>query len=256
MAAQVIAVVGAAGGVGTSTAAALVARRRARTGGRTVLVDLAPAGGTLDVLLGVEERPGVRWSDLRRARGVVAPEDLEGRLPLWEGVEALSADRGDGGRPEPDVVRAVVEALAARDGTVLLDVPAAVVRTPGWADVSELVHLVVLVTGQDVLGVAGAVGVRPGLGVADVRLVLRARRAAQVAPAEAAHVLDAPLVAVLPTDRSLPGAVDRGFGPRTTRTSGLERGVRLVEERSRVRAARSRGADRGGSSAAWAAVRG
>ncbi|GGC04332.1 pilus assembly protein FlpE [Cellulomonas carbonis] len=251
MTAHVIAVVGAAGGVGTSTVAALVARRRARTDGAPcVLVDLASAGGTLDVLLGVEEVPGARWSHLHRARGSVAPDDLDDRLVGWEGVEVLSADRAEAGRPAPDVVGSVVAALVRRGGTVVLDVPSAVVGTDRWDAVVGAVGCVLLSTGQDVLGVAAAADVRPRLGGADVRLLLRGRRGAQVAPAEAAHVLGAPLVAVVPTDRSLPQAVDRGLGPRTSARGRLARAVARVEERTRPGRGRTRRV------APWGPVRG
>lgn len=225
-------VVGAAGGVGASTLAALLARARARRGG-TVLVDLDPARCGVEVLLGIEAAHGARWADLQQVRGTVAPADLEGVLPRWCGVEVLSADRR-GGPGEPAAVRAVWDSLAAARGTVVADVPArelladAARGGPLLGPVLTNRTDLLLVIGQDVLGVAGALPVRDALGDGRTQLVLRRRARARVAPFEAAHVLDLPLLAVLPTDRRLAEAVDRGFGPRTPGWSRLARTVAHV----------------------------
>ncbi len=118
--ATVVGVVGARGGVGASTVAAALAlrvhrhgwhaeRRRPRRRGtgragatadvpRVVLVDLDPAGGGLDVHLGIEDVPGVRWPDLAGARGDVSGPELTDLLPDWAGVTVLSGDRW---RPGP-----------------------------------------------------------------------------------------------------------------------------------------------------------
>ncbi|MBC7292320.1 MAG: pilus assembly protein FlpE, partial [Actinotalea sp.] len=107
-----VAVVGAAGGVGASTLAALLARRRAIAGDRVLLVDLDPGGGGLDVLLGLEQVDGARWSDLRHVASGVEARPLLDALPHWRGVSVVSGDPhrtadADGG-PEPAVVGAVL----------------------------------------------------------------------------------------------------------------------------------------------------
>lgn len=224
-------VVGATGGVGASTLAALLARGRARADrGRPVaLVDLAGGGG-LDVLLGVERRPGARWPALAGLRGAVDPGDLDGLLPRWHGVEVLSGHR-EGPRPGAEAVSAVLTALRERGATVLVDLAAHAVggevggavgaRTA--ADGGDLV----LLAHQDVLGVAGAVAVRERH-AGPAHLVLRRRRS-RVAPLEAAHVVDLPLLGLLPTDRRVSDAVERGLGPQAGHR--LRRAVARVGER-------------------------
>ena len=69
-AALVLGVVGARGGVGASTLAAALAARGARRTA-SVLVDLDAAAPGLDLLVGLEDDPGVRWPDLAGAAGAI-----------------------------------------------------------------------------------------------------------------------------------------------------------------------------------------
>lgn len=229
MATEVVLVVGVRGGVGASTLAALAARRcagaRARApGGAVALVDLQPVGGGVEVLLGLEHAEGVRWSDLRDARGTVAGADLEGLLPRWQGVEVLSGDRR-GGPPGEAALAAVWPAVLERCSTVVVDLPPSALGDAPWAPAAAQV---VLVSSQDVAGVAAGLTVRPLLGAAAAHLVLRRRPRARVSPLEAAHVLDLPVLALLPTDRRVADAVDRGLGPVVGGRSALARAADRV----------------------------
>ena len=245
MAAQVLVVVGARGGCGASTVAGLLARERARSGSRgpgarsgnrhrVARLDLDQGRGGVEVLLGIEARPGARWADLSQVHGGLAAADLDGVLPRWAGVEVLGADRRVG-VPSADAVAAVLAALVEGCSTVVVDLPGhrLVARElpadPGRGDVAQTVLAartdLLLVTGQDVMGVAGALAVRDVLGPGAAGLVLRARRRARVAPLEAARVLDLPLLATVPTDRRLAEATDRGLGPVVAPWSRLGRAV-------------------------------
>lgn len=234
-----VVVAGVGGGVGASTLAALLARERARAG-RVVLVDLAGTGG-LDVLLGVERRAGLRWGDLvgggtdaGSGEPSDALEDLAGALPRWRGVEVLSCGR-DGGLPPAGAVAPVLGALADAGASVVVD------ARPGtrvWGGAGGLVAVLegsgagsgapgtegvwgrrapaavlVLVAGQDTLGVAALLATRAEDGAVATGLVLRRRRRSRVAPVEAAHVAGLPLLGVLPHDGRLADAVERGLGP-------------------------------------------
>ena len=248
MSAEVVVVVGACGGVGASTLAALLARRRAREGSTVTLVDLDPGAGGLEIVLGTEDVPGVRWADLADVRGSLAAADLVGVLPRWAGVDVLSGDRRAGG-PARHTVDAVLPALVDGSATVVVDLPghallaAASQRAQGAAwradegpevpddgPAAPLAALgararAVLLTGQDVRGVASAIGVRDALGPVPTLLTLRRRRRARVAPLAAAHVLDLPLLGLLPAQPSVREASDRGLGPVVGPRSRLGRAV-------------------------------
>lgn len=229
MAREVVAVVGAAGGVGASTLAALLARHSAARGAGTVLVDLDLWRGGIEVLLGIEAVPGVRWPDLKQVRGRLAAADLEGVLPRWGRVEVLSATR-PASLLEPAAVEAVWASLVAARGTIVVDLPAEAVlgSAPGAGEVLASRPEVLLTTGQDVLGVAGALAAANHLVSLRTQLVLRRRRRARVAPLEAAHLLGLPVAGLLPEDRRVAEAVDRGFGPAISGRSALARAVARV----------------------------
>lgn len=89
-----IGLIGASGGLGTSTLAAALATRAALAGRSTVLIDLDRGGGGADLLLGCEREPGPRWADLAGASGRVDPQVLLHRLPRSEhDVAVLTGDR-------------------------------------------------------------------------------------------------------------------------------------------------------------------
>ncbi|GAB2527268.1 septum site-determining protein Ssd [Nocardia heshunensis] len=92
----VLAVAGAGAGAGASvlaTAVALTAAGRFRD--RTLLVDCAPFGGGLDLLLGLENAPGLRWPDLTIEHGRVSAPALHAALPAASGLAVLSCGRTD-----------------------------------------------------------------------------------------------------------------------------------------------------------------
>ncbi|GLZ80454.1 hypothetical protein Afil01_52610 [Actinorhabdospora filicis] len=81
----VIGVVGGGGGAGSSVLAAALALAAARAGRQTLLLDLDPLGGGLDLLIGWEARPGRRWPDLAGLeRPSLEPSQLvnDGRLAV------------------------------------------------------------------------------------------------------------------------------------------------------------------------------
>lgn len=156
--AAVLGVVGASGGVGASTLAAACAVRATAAGVGVVLVDGSPFGGGVDVLLGLEHEPGLRWRDLAAARGVLDGAALLGAMPAAEGCRVLSFDRGDprigGGLRHYDDPGPVVQALGAVVELVVLDLPG-----PGRAGAErwwECVDEAVLVVGGGVPQCAAA----------------------------------------------------------------------------------------------------
>ncbi len=208
----VLGVLGARGGVGASVLAAAVARCCAWSGSAAV-VDLSRAGGGLDVLLGIEQVPGLRWPDLVAARGAVDGVALTARLPRWERCAVLSADRARPGAPPPEAEHDVLTALAAATRCTVLDLDRAqVLADPA---VLDLCRAVVLVVPRDVSGVAAALAVRPTLvaAVRDVRLVVRGPAPGGMGVAEVGQAVGMTVRAALGTDAGVRAAVERGVGP-------------------------------------------
>ncbi|WP_263729804.1 septum site-determining protein Ssd [Cellulomonas sp. SG140] len=209
--AAVVGVVGARGGAGTSTLAALTAARLARRTS-TVLVDLDPGGGGLDVTVGVEDADGARWPELAGARGDVPGEDVLALLPRWGACAVLSADR-DGSEPEPGLVADVLQALAGAVGAIVLDLPRG--GASGGAAVLGACDVVVVVARRDLRSVAGTLAVRPRLVAAgaSVGLVVLGRGPGGLSVAELSAAVDLPVLWAGGTTRRLARAAERGALP-------------------------------------------
>ncbi|MBI9115972.1 septum site-determining protein Ssd [Sanguibacter suaedae] len=201
-------VVGACGGAGASVLAAALARVAARADDRALLVDGDARGGGLDVLLGIEDDPGLRWPDLHAARGEVSAEDVVPLLPAWHGVRVLSADRTRPWALTPDVPTDVLRALQRTGDVVVHDL-----RAPDLAAWADRCTAVVVVARCDLTSVAGAVALRDALGATPAGLVVRGPAPGRLGAHDVADATGLPLWGEVRRDRALPGAVERGEGP-------------------------------------------
>ncbi len=221
--ARVVGVVGARGGVGASSLAAVLARSCADVTLSVGLVDLDVDGGGIDVLMGIEHEPGLRWADLAGESGGFGGADLTSRLPAWRGVRVLSADlRAAPGARSEQVLAACTDA----HDVVVLDLPRSATRERGeaarWCDV------IVLLASCDVQSVAGAQVSARALAGLDARLVVRGPAPGDLQPAAIAAASGLPLVLAMPQERSMAAAVERGVAPGDHRRGPLARGGRRL----------------------------
>ena len=210
----VVGVVGGSGGVGASQFAAVLAAVAAPC----LLVDLDVAGGGLDVGLGLESVPGVRWSGLRVGGGRLEPGDLHSRVPQWGAVSVLAADCAE---LDADAVRQVLDA-ARQAGPVIVDLPRAGGGERGAA--LEQCDLVVVLARGDVAGLVAAHAVAGALG--DVSAGLVVRRGA-VPTGDAARLVGRPLLGELPPlvgpgEQLVPGRLPR---PASRLAAGVLHGL-------------------------------
>jgi hypothetical protein len=203
----VIGIVGGSGGVGASRFAAVLAATAAVAFGRSLLVDLDPVGGGIDVLIGIESTPGPRWSSLQAAGGFLDPALLLAGLPAWGRVAVLACDQA---ALETDVVSQVVDA-ACRAGPVVLDLPRH--RCAARDAAVSRCGFVGLVAASDVTGLTAARRIRADLDGAPVAVIARGARGSAHRSAE---LIGAPLAGRLPAGRRRDGTVlryDRSPGP-------------------------------------------
>jgi hypothetical protein len=216
---RVVGLVGASGGLGTSSFAVALAARAGGALGVTVCVDAAgdtgaPSGG-LDVTACLEHLPGLRWGDLADLQGTVDGAAVLRGLP-GEGALRVLAARGRA--PREGLVRDVVAALSAVTALTVLDLGTSVRSAHLCTDLVVLAGLTprhladaaALAAAPEVSGAAGPVA----------RLLLRGARSEAFPAEEVAVQLDLPLAGVLRDD------------PR----------VRLDEARARAPGSRGRGA--------------
>lgn len=121
---RVVALVGAAGGVGVSTLGASISKRAG--GHEPTLVDAHRCSGGLDLLLGIENEPGARWGEIELGDGVVARADVRRALPATaDGIAVLTYPRttvADPYRVGARDVEAVVGTVGSA-GLTVLDAP-------------------------------------------------------------------------------------------------------------------------------------
>ena len=221
--ARVIGVVGARGGAGASSLAAVLARTCADRELSVALVDLDLDHGGLDVLIGSEHEAGLRWADLGGEQGGFAPADLAVGLPTWHGVRLLSGDlRSVGSHPSEETLTALGDA----HDVVVLDLPRAAARTGGLA--GRWCETVLAVAVCDVQSAAGAQALARSLSGLDLQLVVRGPAPGGLQPADLAAACGVPLLHGMAPERSLAAALERGVSPGDHRRGPLVRAARHI----------------------------
>jgi pilus assembly protein CpaF len=228
---RLLAVVGGRGGAGASVLVAALGFAGMRRGLSCVLVDGDPLGGGLDLVLGGEDTPGLRWPDLASARGRVAPAQLASSLPCMDSLTVLSWDRGRPISIPADAMEAVLRAAVAGAGLVVVDLPR---RLDEAADVAlTMADLTLVVVPAEVRAVAAAGRVVESCAprTADLRVVVRGPGPSELPPALVASSLGVPLAASCRGEPGLAGAGPRRATRSPSRPAGQVR--RPVGSRAR-----------------------
>ncbi|MFM9376979.1 septum site-determining protein Ssd [Gordonia sp. VNK21] len=122
-AAGTIAVVGGHGGAGVSTLAAAIALAASRERQPALLLDVEPGGAGLDLLLGAEQRSGLRWNAVTGQTGSIGGAALAAALPAAApGVGVLTRARDDGAPLPEETVLAALDAGRTNGDLVIADV--------------------------------------------------------------------------------------------------------------------------------------
>lgn len=208
-----VSVIGGAGGAGASTIAAALAVHTSRRGSTTLLLDADRYGGGLDLVVGLEHEPGVRWGDVTRQDGPMTARSLGDVLPRVGNLATLSFGRE---ALEPPPMDAIVAAALRGFEVVVADVSR---QLDGWSS-GALARsvLTVVVVPEDVRAVSAS---------SALIAVLRDRTPAVVAVAAArrpgisraalAETLGVPVLSRLAYDGHLGAAIASGAGPGTSR---------------------------------------
>lgn len=172
--ARVIGVIGSRGGAGATTVAVVTATTAAATGASVLLVDADDFGGGVDLALGAEDLPGLRWPDLADVTGPLPPGGLAAALPVADGVVLLSHARAavEAARVGTQASLAVLDAARSEYDVVVVDLP----RTPTALARQALARLdlLVCVLPVEVRACAAAAAVLAGSTTpAPVHLLLR-----------------------------------------------------------------------------------
>jgi secretion/DNA translocation related CpaE-like protein len=199
----IIGVTGARGGAGASVLASTLALTAAKQGLRPLLVDGDPLGGGLDLMLGLEQTNGLRWSGLTGRRGRLSGAALRDALPAVRGVSLLSHDRGDPVRVPTEAVQTILGAAVRGFDLVVVDLPrgAAVEATRAY-----------VVTPAEVRSTVAArtIAAEQLRHSADVRLLVRGPSRGGLSSHAVADAAGLPLAGEYAHDRRIPAAVEQG----------------------------------------------
>lgn len=223
---EVIAVIGGRGGAGASLLAAALANCAARGAGEALLIDLDPWGGGIDLLVGGETAPGLRWPDLALQAGRLNWSAVREALPRHRGITLLSGTRR-GYELDAGPVDAVVDAGRRGGVTVICDLPRRL--TDAAQAALDTADLVVLVSPCDVRACAATGSVAPVLATINpnVGLVVRGPSPGGLRAAEVADIAGLPLLASMRAEPQLAEQLERG-GLRLRRRSALAVAARRV----------------------------
>ncbi len=219
---EVVAVIGGRGGAGASlfaTALALAARD-------ALLIDADPWSGGIDLVVGCEDKPGLRWPDLSLEHGRLDFTALRQALPRLDGLSVLSSVRS-GNDVAPGPMAAVIDAGRRGGVTVICDLPRRLTRAVEFA--VDAADLVVLVTTADVGGCAATTAVASAVGAINpnVGLVVRGPSPAGLRSADVARIIELPLLAAMRPQTNVAGQLERG-GLRIGRRAPLAIAARQV----------------------------
>lgn len=225
----VVALVGGAGGVGTSTVAVGLAQVSGRP---SLVIDADSDGGGLDLVVGLEVESGWRWPELARARGHLG--ELRGHLPRLDDLEVLAVSRdAQAVAPTAEALPAVLDAARRSHDLVVIDAGRA--RCPLGMSAVQLADVVLVVTRLDVRAAAAARARTEHLNSDRGRvagLVLREAPGAGLSASEVADALGVPVWAQFPHDRGILAAGLRGGPPN--RAAGRRWRKACLQLRQRV----------------------
>ncbi len=205
-------VIGARGGAGASTLASALALTAARLGTPALLVDADATSGGLDLVVGCEDFPGLRWAEVASTSGRVGSSALRNALPAVDGLPVLSWGRGVQVCLDAATMRSIVAAAQRGSRLVVIDLPRRL--DDSAAEAAASCDVAVLICPADVGGIASGARMTSTFRdlVSDLRIVVRRARRCAVAPESVGEALQLPVLGSVPAKASVARLADAGLG--------------------------------------------
>jgi secretion/DNA translocation related CpaE-like protein len=207
--AHVVGITPVVGGAGASTVACALAAQYVQQGLKVCLVDADPVGGGLDVLLGSEHAPGMRWSDISALHGSVSSEELFNSLVVSNGIHVVAHKRGQFDL-STNQIQALIESVASACDVVLVDTPR--LAEEFAQQVFENCDDLLLVMPTTVQASSLVTSMRTYLDGKQCGLVIRQIPGSGLTAVGVAQAVELPLRASLPTDARIVEQVEQGLG--------------------------------------------
>jgi secretion/DNA translocation related CpaE-like protein len=222
----VVAVVGARGGAGATTAAVAIGTAAAAGGLRSLLVDADPFGSGVDLALGAEGTAGLRWPDFADVTPAASGAGLAAGLPRVGELALLSWDRGEITAIPHQTVSALLAAGRRSNDLVVVDM--ARTMDSNFDVTLEAATVTLLVVPAEVRACASAGRLTPALTARcpDVRVLVRGPAPGGLAPGLIADSMDLPLAGWVRAEPGLATGYERGEVPGRRPRSPLARFAR------------------------------
>ena len=219
---DVLAVIGGCGGAGAS----LFAVALAQAAHDALLIDLDPWSGGIDLLLGGEATPGLRWPDLTLRGGRLSWSAVHEALPQHRGIRVLSGSRHSY-ELDAGPVNAIVDAGRRGGATVICDLSRRL--TDATHTALQSADLVIVVSPCQVRACAATAATAPVLATINpnLGLVVRGPAPGGLRAADVAQVAGLPLLASMRAEPRLSALLEHG-GLRLGRRSALAAAARQV----------------------------
>jgi secretion/DNA translocation related CpaE-like protein len=227
--ATVIGVVGGRGGAGATCLAVAIALAGLRRRVRTVLVDADPLGGGIDLALGAENVPGMRWPDVAEAACRMPHRLLADALPTVDELTVLSWNRTGAPLIPSGAMSGLVTTARCGSDLIVVDLPRSLDASAAAA--IQLCRTVLLVVPAEVRAAAAAMRVREATQAycPDVRVVVRVPGPGGLAARAVVEAVGAPLGGIMRSETGLAQALERGEPPGSRRRGPLARfGARFL----------------------------
>jgi secretion/DNA translocation related CpaE-like protein len=222
--ARVVGILGGCGGAGASVLATGLAVAAAEAGRRVLLADLDPLGGGLDLTLGIDAVPGLRWPDLVGARGRLPSASVHESLPRLDGLAVLAWGRGAPVDVPSAAVDAVLRSAARSHDLVVLDLPRAGEDGLLATAVRGVDDLLIVVPARLRAAASAAQVVERWRGaVTSVGAVVRRAPGDRLSARAVADALQLPLALQMRDEPRVDAQLDRGEPPGLRRSGPLRR---------------------------------
>ena len=218
--ASVLGVAAGSGGAGASVTSAALVMTAAAQGLQSVLIDADPQSPGADLLLGLDQTPGLRWDHFNPAAGPPPGDRLFASLPRIGNCAVLTRDRSLPGPTDASLVQSTIHSLSAAVDLVVVDM------ARGCGDVgAELLptcDVVYVVVTCDVRGATSAMAFIESMrDRANLRLLTRLRPGDSLDPDDVADWLGVPIGVNLPHESGIISMIDRGEPVGSQRRSRL-----------------------------------
>lgn len=226
-----VAIIPGAGGAGASLLSAGLAFHARQLFSDVVLVDLDENSAGLDVVLGIETQPGMRWQDFHSLTGSISGSDILRGLPARDGVALLTHNDSET-LPDKLLRDTIIQQLRGVSGLVIIDFPR-FTNQKFAIEILKQCDVVYVVTPSTVRGSASTKKEIAHIckHATNVELIIRNFPGTNLDALKIAQSLDVPLAGSVNSDPRIVEQIEQGFGVAGIHLGGFTRSMNALAQR-------------------------